>query len=132
MAAKRLGGKINLASAQMLSPHGLDRLRGVARVDRRTKNLIKRLGPGDMAVIDHVDLDALAAQGLVDAGVAAVVNAQPFISGKYPNRGPSVLLSAGIPMYQLPDPALVNSIKDGAWVVVDESGCLYQSDRPVT
>jgi len=131
MAARRPGGQINLASAQTLSPHGLDRLRGVARVDRRTKNLIKRLSPGDLAIIDHVDLDALAAQGLVDAGVVAVVNAQPFISGKYPNRGPGVLAAAGIPMYEFSDAARSKEIKDGAWLVIDEAGMLYQSDRAI-
>lgn len=116
----------------MSSPHGLDRLRGVARTDRRTKNLIKRLNPGNVAVIDHVDLDALAAQGLADAGVAAVVNAQPFISGKYPNRGPCVLAAAGIPLYQLPNPADIKLIKDGAWLVIDEASMLYQGDIPVS
>ena len=72
-------------------------LNGLARCDRRTKALIKRLRPGDIAVIDHADLDGLAAHALADAHVGAVINAQPFISGKYPNRGPSVLAAAQIP-----------------------------------
>ena len=57
-------------------------------VDRRTKDLVKRLEPGEIAVIDHEDLDRVAADGLVEAGVAAVVNAAPSISGRYPNGGP--------------------------------------------
>ncbi|HSY15347.1 MAG TPA: thiamine pyrophosphokinase, partial [Jatrophihabitantaceae bacterium] len=57
---------------------------GVARLDRRTKRLVGRLNPGDIAIIDHVDLDRVAADALVAAKVAAVVNAQPSISGRYP------------------------------------------------
>ncbi|HEU0131646.1 MAG TPA: putative cytokinetic ring protein SteA [Mycobacteriales bacterium] len=71
---------------------------GAARLDRRTKNLTKRLRPGDVAVIDHVDLDRVSAEALVRAGAAAVVNAAPSISGRYPNLGPEILLAAGIPL----------------------------------
>lgn len=66
--------------------------------DRRTKNLCKRLKPGDIALIHHADLDTTAARALRDCRVAAVVNAAPSISGRYPNRGPSALLEAGIPL----------------------------------
>jgi uncharacterized membrane-anchored protein len=71
---------------------------GVARLDTRTKNLTKRLRPGDIAVINHLDLDRVSAEALVAAGVAAVVNAAPSISGRYPNLGPGILVSAGIPL----------------------------------
>lgn len=69
---------------------------GAARVDRRTAHLLPRLGPGDVAVIDHRDLDRQSAQALVDAGVAAVVNLSPVLSGRYPALGPAILLEAGI------------------------------------
>ena len=71
---------------------------GTARLDRRTKRLVGRLRPGDIAVIDHVDLDRVAADSLVAVGVAAVLNAKPSISGRYPNLGPEVLVEAGIPL----------------------------------
>ena len=71
---------------------------GTARLDRRTKRLVGRLRPGDIAVIDHVDLDRVAADSLVAVGVAAVLNAKPSVSGRYPNLGPEVLVSAGIPL----------------------------------
>ena len=71
---------------------------GTARLDRRTKRLVGRLRPGDIAVIDHVDLDRVAADSLVAVGVAAVLNAKPSVSGRYPNLGPEVLISAGIPL----------------------------------
>ena len=71
---------------------------GTARLDRRTKNLTKRLRPGDIAVIDHVDIDRVSADALVGCKVAAVVNASPSISGRYPNLGPEILINAGIPL----------------------------------
>ena len=69
-----------------------------ARLDRRTKNLTKRLKPGDIAIIDHIDLDRVAADALIRSQVAAVVNVAPSISGRYPNLGPQVLMEAGIPL----------------------------------
>lgn len=71
---------------------------GTARVDRRTKDLIKRLSPGEIAVIDHEDLDRVAADGLIEAKVAAVINAATSISGRYPNAGPIRVVQAGIPL----------------------------------
>ncbi len=71
-------------------------VKGTIRIDRRTKNLVKRLRRGEIAVIDHRDLDSVAAMSLVESGVSAVVNASEFISGRYPNRGPTILARAGI------------------------------------
>ena len=106
----------------------LSRISGFARIDRRTKRLVTLLQQGEIAVIDHADLDALAARSLADAHVSAVINAQPFISGRYPNRGPAVLKTANVPMFELADPAHLALLRDGAFVVIDESGCLYQND----
>ncbi|MDQ3978638.1 MAG: putative cytokinetic ring protein SteA [Actinomycetota bacterium] len=71
---------------------------GTAKVDTRTKRLLSRLQPGEIAVIDHLDLDRLAAEGLIKAGAGAVVNASRSISGRYPNMGPLLLVAAGIPL----------------------------------
>jgi len=60
---------------------------GRCRVDRRTKALVQRLLPGEIAVIDHSDLDRVAAEALIEAGAVAVVNAAPSMSGRYPNLG---------------------------------------------
>src|SRR6266536_1037354 len=70
----------------------------VARVDQRTKNITKRLSPGDIAIIDHSDLDRVSAEELIRRKVAAVVNASVSITGRYPNLGPKLLLDAGIPV----------------------------------
>ena len=73
-------------------------LAGPARVDPRTKGLTKRLRPGDVAVIDHLDLDRVSAEALVACRPAAVLNAARSTSGRYPNLGPEILLEAGIPL----------------------------------
>ncbi len=78
---------------------------GVARVDARTKRLVQRVQPGEIAVIDHEDLDGVSAEALVAAGVGGVVNAARSISGRYPNLGPIRLLEAGIPLVDAVGPA---------------------------
>ncbi len=85
---------------------------GPARVDPRTKDLTKRLQPGDIAVISHTDLDKVSADALVAARPAAVVNADPSISGRYPNLGPQILVEAGIPLLDAAG-AEVMSLADG-------------------
>ncbi len=92
---------------------------GTARIGRRTKDLVKRLAPGDVAVIDHRDLDRVAAEGLVDARVAAVVNAACSISGRYPNSGPIRILRAGIPVVDEAGSELLDRLEDGASVVLE-------------
>ena len=73
-----------------------DSVDGTAKVDARTKDMIRRLQAGDIAVIDHTDLDRVAADGLIESGVVAVVNAGRSISGRYPNVGPIRVVRAGI------------------------------------
>ncbi|MBA2416139.1 MAG: hypothetical protein H0V64_09685, partial [Geodermatophilaceae bacterium] len=92
---------------------------GVARLDRRTKNLTKRLNPGDVAVIDHVDLDRVSADALVSCGVSAVVNASPSISGRYPNLGPGILMQAGIPLLDSVGKEVFAGLREGTKVRVD-------------
>ncbi len=86
---------------------------GRARVDRRTKNLIPRLLPGEVAVIDHEDLDRVAAEGLIRAHAGAVVNASRSISGRYPNLGPLLLAAAGIPLIDDVGPAVMDEVAEG-------------------
>jgi uncharacterized membrane-anchored protein len=93
---------------------------GPARVDRRTKRLTKRLQPGDIAVIDHSDLDKVSADALVSIRPAAVVNASASISGRYPNLGPQILVDAGIPVLDAAGPEVME-ITDGAPLRLDGS-----------
>ncbi|HEX6330601.1 MAG TPA: putative cytokinetic ring protein SteA [Actinomycetota bacterium] len=85
----------------------------MARVDARTKHLVQRLEPGDIAVIDHEDLDRVSAEALVLAGVAGVVNSAPSISGRYPNLGPLTLLEAGVPLIDGVGPLLMRKVREG-------------------
>lgn len=94
---------------------------GTARVGSRTKDLIHRLVVGDIAVIDHEDLDRIAAEGLVAAGPSAVVNAAPSISGRYPNIGPLLLAAAGITLVDSVGPEVMSSIEDGEELMVSGS-----------
>lgn len=77
---------------------GALRVRARARLGKRTKELVKRLAPGDVAVIDHADLDRIAAEDLAAAGVVAVLNNAPSSTGRYPNVGPLLLARAGTPL----------------------------------
>ncbi|MDP9115751.1 MAG: putative cytokinetic ring protein SteA [Actinomycetota bacterium] len=86
---------------------------GVARLDRRTNRLVGRLNPGDIAVIDHVDLDRVAAAALLAARVSAVVNAQPSISGRYPNLGPDLLVANGITLLDNVGGEIFAAVKEG-------------------
>ncbi|PZR52548.1 hypothetical protein DNL40_11755 [Xylanimonas oleitrophica] len=97
---------------------GASLTRGPARVGRRTKDLTKRLAPGDVAVIDHVDIDRVAAEALVAAQPAAVLNAARSTSGRYPNAGPRILLDAGIVLVDDLG-AGVMAVSDGAVVAID-------------
>jgi len=91
---------------------------GVARVGRRTKDLIKRLQPGEIAIIDHRDLDRVAGEGLADIGLAAVVNASPSISGRYPNSGPRCVVEAGALLLDAVGTDVMDEIADGAEVSI--------------
>lgn len=94
-------------------------VQGPARVGTRTKDLTKRLRPGDVAVIDHVDIDRVAAEALVAAAPAAVLNAARSTSGRYPNAGPGILLEAGIVLVDDLGPGVM-SLPDGTVVAVDD------------
>ncbi|GIG25802.1 putative cytokinetic ring protein SteA [Cellulomonas denverensis] len=99
---------------------------GPARVDPRTKALTKRLRPGDIAVIDHVDIDRVAADSLVAAAPAAVLNAARSTSGRYPNLGPGILVEAGIPLIDDLGSDVMTAREGRDLRVVD--GKVYQGD----
>jgi len=103
---------------------------GIARVDGRTKNLTKRLQPGDIAVIDHLDIDTVAAEALVARRPGAVVNAVASTSGRYPNLGPQILLKAGIALVDGIGPELMVRLADGDRVRVD-GGDVFLGDELV-
>ena len=77
-----LGGKEFIST---LDPMSLIEHTGTARLGKRTKELVRRLHPDDIAIIDHTDLDRVSAEELVESGVRVVVNVAPSQSGRYPN-----------------------------------------------
>src|SRR5919106_1124847 len=99
-----------------------------ARVDGRTKRLLTRLRPGEVAVIDHEDLDRVAAEGLVARGAAAVVNASASITGRYPNLGPLILVQAGIPLIDGVGKLVMEKVKEGSPLRVEGDRVLLDGD----
>ncbi|WP_435299938.1 putative cytokinetic ring protein SteA [Timonella sp. A28] len=104
-----------------------DALAGVAKVDRRTKDLTKRIEPGDIAVINHTDIDRVAADALVAAKPGAVLNAAKSISGRYPNLGPGILIEAGIPLIDDLGPDVMG-IKEGKIIEVKDDAVYLDGD----
>jgi uncharacterized membrane-anchored protein len=101
---------------------------GTARVDRDIDRLLRRVCPGDIVVLDVLDLDRITADALVDAEIAAVVNASTSVSGRYPNLGPEVLVANGVTLIDETGPEVFKKIRDGAKVRLFNGG-VYSGDR---
>jgi uncharacterized membrane-anchored protein len=86
---------------------------GPVKLDRRTKRLVHRLGEGDVAVVDHTDLDRVTAEELLETGVRVVVNVAPSLSGRYPNPGPLLLVRGGVTLIDVPGATLFDEISEG-------------------
>jgi len=104
---------------------------GTARLGRRTKHLVRRLGPGDVAVIDHVNVDRIAAEELISTGVGVVVNASPSSDGRYPNAGPLLLAQAGVMLLDVEEGDPFELLADGERVTISEGGAVLVSGREV-
>ncbi len=103
---------------------------GPARLGKRTKQLVKRLRPGDVAVIDHLDLDRVSAEELIASGVRVVVNVAASQSGRYPNPGPLTLVRGGVRLVDAPGAALFDVLSDGEEVSV-RGGTVFRAGSPV-
>jgi uncharacterized membrane-anchored protein len=101
---------------------------GPARLDRRTKRLTRRLRPGDIAIIDHRDIDRVSAEELVESGARVVVNCSPSQSGRFPNPGPLLLVRGGVELIDVEDAALFDSVSEGDMVSVRGSGVYRNGD----
>jgi uncharacterized membrane-anchored protein len=104
-------------------------IEGTARLGGRTKHLVKRLHPGDVAVIDHVNVDRIAAEELIASGVVAVLNASPSSDGKYPNAGPLMLARAGIRLVDAPEAPVFELLRDGHQVRIDGDGAVFEGEK---
>ena len=101
---------------------------GPVRLGTRTKDLVKALRPGDVAVIGHRNIDRIAAEDLASSGVVAVLNNEPSSDDRYPNRGPLILAEAGVALVDVPDVDLFSLLSDGDRVVIEGSTILRDGD----
>ncbi|MEX0992382.1 MAG: putative cytokinetic ring protein SteA [Solirubrobacterales bacterium] len=105
-------------------------IHGRARLGKRTKDLVRRLCDADIAVIDHCDLDRVAAEDLVEAGVRAVINVSPSTSERYPNPGPLILVRAGVPLVDAVGASLFDDLSDGDRIAL-RGGTIMAGDGSV-
>jgi uncharacterized membrane-anchored protein len=110
------------------SDKGLPGVTGIARVSRRTEALLRRIGPGDIVVLDQVDVDRNTADALIQAEVLGVVNASPSISGRFPNLGPEMLVGAGIELVDGVGNEALRTIKEGMKLRLHD-GVVYAGER---
>ncbi len=110
--------------------HALPGVTGVARISRSTEALLGRVGHGDIVILDQVDIDRATADALVGAGVTAVVNASPSVSGRYPNLGPEILLAADITLIDSVGDEVFGRVKDGARVRIND-GVLFAGEQEI-
>ncbi len=101
-------------------------IKGIIKKDKKTKNLTKRLNPGDIALIAHKDLDEVAALSLVEKKVKCVINTEETISGRYPNQGPSILLDANIPIFETDNKDIFNIVQEGDIIEIVNDKILYK------
>jgi uncharacterized membrane-anchored protein len=99
---------------------------GTARIDRRTKRLVKRLGPDDIAIIDHRDIDRVSAEELLESRVRVVFNVSPSVTGRFPNAGPLTLVRGGVRLIDCPGAELFDEVKEGESLVV-RGGSLFRN-----
>lgn len=119
-----------MSSLRNRSRRELPGLTGIARVDRNTDALLRRVRVGEIAVLDQIDLDRITADALTTAGVAAVVNAAPSISGRFPNLGPEALTAMGIMLVDDVGPDVLRRVKDGAKIRLHD-GAIFMGDQLV-
>jgi uncharacterized membrane-anchored protein len=103
---------------------------GTARLGRRTKHLVRRLAPGDVAVIDHVNVDRIAAEELISTGVGVVINASPSSDGRYPNAGPLLLAQAGVMLIDVEQGEPFELLSEGERVTI-AGGAVLVAGREV-
>ncbi|MBO8170379.1 MAG: hypothetical protein H0Z33_00630 [Bacillaceae bacterium] len=106
------------------TPH----LRGSIVADHKTKDLVKRIKPGQVAVVCHRDIDQMAAQGLIEAKVKAVINCEPSMTGAYPAVGTRLLMEQNIPVFDVIVSAPHIPLRDGMNVLIENQN-VYIEDQ---
>jgi uncharacterized membrane-anchored protein len=119
---------VSPTNREVAGPDGVVEVSGIARLGKRTKHLVKRLRPGDIAIIDHLDLDRVSGEDLVACGISAVVNCSKSSSGSYPNMGPLLLVQAGIHLVDAPGATLFADLSDGDPITVRDGEILRRDE----
>jgi len=101
---------------------------GPAKLDRQTKRLTRRLKPGDIAIIDHRDIDRVSAEELVDSGARVVVNCASSQTGRFPNPGPLLLVRGGVRLIDVPGAELFDAVSEGELISVRGSSVFRNGD----
>jgi uncharacterized membrane-anchored protein len=102
---------------------------GHARLDRRTKRLVRRLSPDDVAIVDHTDIDRVSAEELVESGVRVVVNVAASQSGRFPNPGPLILVRGGVRLIDAPGAPLFDDVSEGELITIRGGGVFRNGAR---
>jgi uncharacterized membrane-anchored protein len=113
------------AGGARTAPRANGAITGPVRLGRRTKDLVRRLRPEDIAIVDHADIDRVSAEELVESGVRLVVNVAPSSTGRFPNPGPLELTRAGVRLVDMPGAPLFEALADGDLVRV-EAGAIWR------
>jgi uncharacterized membrane-anchored protein len=119
--SKRRGFARSLLPSRNDGSEGAEPIDGIARLGRKTKDLVKRLTPGDIAILDHTNIDRIAAEDLIASGVRCVVNVAESSNGRYPNAGPQLLAHAGVHLVDAIGAPLFDELSDGDAIRVDGS-----------
>jgi len=130
MAVSRLTGRSKRTRARENGSAGTTEFEGCARLGKRTKRLVKTLRAGDIAVIDHEDIDRVSSEDLCATGVRCVLNASRSSTGHYPNVGPLVLAEAGVHLVDLPGQPLFDELTDGERITVHR-GVVLRDGKPL-
>ncbi len=104
-------------------------IKGTLKKDKRTKDLAKRLEPGEIAVIDHRDIDEIAALSLRDTKIRGLINLDKSISGKYPNKGPSILYEAGIVIFECENKEIFDILEEGETLSIENEKIIYKGEE---
>lgn len=104
-------------------------IKGIVKIDKKTKKLANRLKPKDIALISHRDLDEVAAVSLAESKISCVINTERTISGRYPNRGPAILVEKNIPIFEVEYEENLDLLNDGDIIEIIDNNIYYKGEK---
>jgi len=95
--------------------------KGYIKKDIKTKNLIKRLKPGDVPVLLHEDIDEVAAYSLIDKKVKLVINCAKSFTGKYPANGVKILIENNVEIIDDMGQEFYDNLNEGDIIEIEQN-----------